>query len=90
MIEAVRDVAARLGWDAEQIHFESFGPKPTADDRPVRVHLARSEKTFTVPARRSILDTLLDAAISVPHDCKRGECSLCVTRSKSDDLTLDL
>lgn len=118
MIEAVRDTAARLGWDAEQIRFESFGARPTADDRPVRVHLARSERTFTVPARRSILDTLLDAGISVPHDCKRGECSLCATRvltgepehrdlclntderaqsmcvcvsrSKSDDLTLDL
>jgi len=23
---------------------------------------------------------LLDTGVSVPHDCKRGECSMCVTR----------
>jgi vanillate O-demethylase ferredoxin subunit len=36
--------------------------------------------TLTVPAELSILDTLLDAGVDVPHDCKRGECTMCTTR----------
>ena len=80
MISAVREMAAALGWPSAQIHFESFGAEPSADDRPIRVHLAKSNMTLTVAAERSILDTLLDAGVNVPHDCKRGECTMCTTR----------
>jgi vanillate O-demethylase ferredoxin subunit len=80
MISAVRDMAEALRWPSAQIHFESFGAEPSADDRPIRVHLAKSNMTLTVPAERSILDTLLDAGVNVPHDCKRGECTMCTTR----------
>lgn len=80
MIGAVRDQAETSGWPSAQIHFESFGARPSAHDRPIRVHLARSNMTLIVPTERSILDTLLDAGVSVPHDCKRGECAMCTTR----------
>jgi ferredoxin-NADP reductase len=80
LITSVRDVAADNGWPTEQIHFESFGAALTAEDRAITVTLARSDTTLTVPATQSILDTLLDAGLTVPHDCKRGECSLCTTR----------
>lgn len=80
MITAIREIAEAQGWPAAQIHFESFGAQPLADDQPIRVHLAKSNKTITVPADKSILDTLLDAGISVPHDCKRGECTMCTTQ----------
>ena len=79
LIGAVRDVAADNGWPTEQIHFENFGAAPTAEDRAITVTLARSGTVLTVPATQSILDTLLDADLAVPHDCKRGECSLCAT-----------
>jgi ferredoxin-NADP reductase len=80
LITSVRDAAADNGWPTEQIHFESFGAAPTAEDRAITVTLARSGTALTVPATRSILDTLLDAGHAVPHDCKRGECSLCTTQ----------
>jgi len=80
MINTAREIAADNGWHASQIHFESFGAQPLPGDRPIQVHLARSSKTITVPAEHSILDTLLDAGVNVAHDCKRGECSMCVTR----------
>lgn len=79
MINAVREMAATRGWALSQIHFESFGAQPLADDKEIRVHLARSNRTITVPAERSVLDVLLDANVVVPHDCKRGECTMCVT-----------
>ncbi len=80
MISAVREMAVVQGWPSAQIHFESFGAQPLADDRPIRVHLDKSNMTLTVQAERSILDTLLDAGVSVAHDCKRGECTMCTTR----------
>jgi len=80
MINAVRETATAQGWPFSQIHFESFGAQPMADDKAIRVHLAKSNQTITVPADRSILDSLLDAGVGVPHDCKRGECTMCTTR----------
>lgn len=80
MINAVREIGLTQRWSPAQIHFESFGSQPLADDRPIRVHLLKSKKTITVPSDRSILDTLLDEGINVAHDCKRGECSMCTTR----------
>lgn len=80
MINAVRAIADTQGWAPSQIHFESFGAQPLANDKAVRVHLAKSNQTIIVPADRSILDTLLEAGVSVPHDCKRGECTMCTTQ----------
>jgi vanillate O-demethylase ferredoxin subunit len=77
MINAVRKTASALRWLLSQIHFESFGTRPIADDKAIRVHLARSKQTITVPADRSILDSLLDAGVSVPHNCQHGECTMC-------------
>ncbi|MEN8168358.1 MAG: 2Fe-2S iron-sulfur cluster-binding protein, partial [Pseudomonadota bacterium] len=76
----VRDLAQANGWPMDQIHFESFGAASTPQDRELTITLAKSGKTLTVPASRSILDALLDTGLAVPHDCKRGECSLCITQ----------
>ncbi|NQZ52631.1 MAG: pyridoxamine 5'-phosphate oxidase family protein [Piscirickettsiaceae bacterium] len=80
LISAVRDIATSRGWPSTQIHFESFGAPTLVTDLPLQVHLAKSKMIVTVPADRSILDTLLDAGVSVPHECKRGECSMCATK----------
>jgi len=80
LINAVRNSADLLGWPSAQIHFESFHSQPLPGDRPIRVKLVRSNKVLTVPAERTILDTLLEAGISVPHTCKRGECTMCTTQ----------
>jgi len=79
MIVAVRDTARANGWNDEQIHFESFGAAPSSDDRAITVELARSRKSIDVPADRTILESLLDAGVDVPHQCERGECGLCAT-----------
>ena len=80
MIGAVRDLARKHGWPPDQIHFESFGPPGSTHDQELSVTLASSGKTISVPASRNILDTLLHEGLAIPHDCKRGECSLCMTR----------
>jgi len=80
MISVVRETAARLGWAPSQIHFESFGTQLTDNDHPIRVNLVKSNLSLTVPSKSSILDALIDAGVNIPHGCKRGECSMCVTR----------
>ncbi|MEJ2405305.1 MAG: pyridoxamine 5'-phosphate oxidase family protein [Candidatus Thiodiazotropha sp.] len=80
MILAARDLARVQGWSQEQLHFESFGAASQPQDRELSVELARSGLTIEVPATRSILDVLLDRGLTIPYECKRGECSLCQTR----------
>ena len=79
LIVAVRDTARANGWTDEQIHYESFGAAPSLDERGITVKLARSGKWIEVPADRTVLESLLDAGVDVPHECKRGECGLCAT-----------
>jgi vanillate O-demethylase ferredoxin subunit len=80
MIREVIELGTRFAWPGSQIHFESFGAGAQVGEKPVRVTLARRNRTVVVPTHLSILDALLRAGIDVPHDCKRGECSLCRTR----------
>jgi ferredoxin-NADP reductase/predicted pyridoxine 5'-phosphate oxidase superfamily flavin-nucleotide-binding protein len=80
MIVAVRDLSRANGWPAEQIHFESFGAGITPHDRELTITLARSGRVVRVPPSRTVLDVLLDEGLGVPHECQRGECSLCATR----------
>ena len=79
LINSVRGVASERGWPRDAVHYESFGAPRMVDDRTIAIRLARSGKRLSVPADRTILDALLDAGHAIPHDCKRGECGLCVT-----------
>ena len=119
LMEAVRDMSGH--WSSAAVHFEDFGatkPAHKADDKAFRVHLARSDKTFDIPADVSILDTLRAHGITVSSSCESGTCGscrtkllagdadhrdlvltereyatnimICVSRAKTDELTLDL
>ena len=79
MINAVRELGELYGWPTEQIHFESFGSQPTAQDTDIEIYLAKSSKNIIVPANKTILDYLLEQNIDIPHQCKRGECGMCTT-----------
>jgi ferredoxin-NADP reductase/predicted pyridoxine 5'-phosphate oxidase superfamily flavin-nucleotide-binding protein len=79
MIAAVRDLAPTRGWRSDQIHFESFGAHSSADDRDIKIRLAKSGRSLSVPRNRTILEVLIEADVHVPYDCKRGECGMCVT-----------
>jgi len=80
MIAAIQETSKTHGWSPTQVHFESFGSQLMPDDQPIRIHLAKSKQTICVPPDQTILDTLLKAGIKAPFQCKRGECSMCLTR----------
>jgi uncharacterized protein len=94
LINAVRDLGNENNWQDNHIHFESFGAQSNTNNKDIEIHLSKSDKTMTVPADKSILDYLLEQNIDVPHQCKRGECGLCITNvlkgeADHNDLCLD-
>ena len=62
------------------MHFERFSTAHHANDRPIKVELARSKITLQVNADQSILDAMLKAAIDAPYGCQTGQCKSCVVR----------
>lgn len=79
LMEAVRDMTGH--WPHSNIHFESFveGGQTSADDQPFTVTLARSGRSFLVPAGKSILETLREGGCNVVSSCESGTCGTCRT-----------
>jgi ferredoxin len=44
----------------------------------VEVDLDGTQHRLTWPRDRSLVDTMLDAGIDVPHSCREGHCGSCV------------
>lgn len=81
-MNAVLDAARANGWPEHRLHYEFFSA-PTVDtssDGAFQVCLARTGKTVTIPADRSVTQALADAGIDVPVSCEQGICGTCVTR----------
>ncbi|MCQ4214301.1 PDR/VanB family oxidoreductase [Streptomyces longispororuber] len=67
---------------AAALRTERFTPAaadPGGDDEAFEVELARSGRTLTVPAGRSVLGTLQDAGVEVLYSCAEGTCGTCET-----------
>jgi len=62
------------------LHLERFTPKADTGPREVfEVELARSGKTLTVPADKSILEVVEDSGVLVLSSCQEGTCGTCET-----------
>lgn len=77
LLEAIRAAAAAMGWPTANVHFESFGARSAATDRPVKLYLRQSDMRIDVAPGTSILDAMIAADAFVSYDCKRGECGNC-------------
>lgn len=77
MIDATLALATRHGWARAAVHFELFGNAARAEDKPVELQLARSQRTVHVAPNESLLDALLRDGLDLLHDCRRGECGVC-------------
>lgn len=79
MLEATRALAAEQEWPEEAVHFEYFKNTNVIDDSSsFEVALARSAKTFQVPAGKSILEVLQENGIETPSSCEQGACGTCL------------
>ncbi|MGH8436634.1 MAG: PDR/VanB family oxidoreductase [Pseudomonas sp.] len=86
LMEAVKDMSGH--WAAGRVHFESFtdGSVPRKNDHAFTVHLARSQRTVTVPVGRSILEALRSAGCDVAASCESGTCGTCRTSLLAGDV----
>ncbi len=79
MLQAV--LTATEGWPSSRVHFERF-VAAAATDAPkgeFQVVLAKTDRTFEIPADKSILDVLLDAGLTPDFGCMGGVCGACTT-----------
>ena len=79
MISQVRELATEHNWPESHVHFESFGAASQPNDKAIEISLKKSNQVIMVDPNQTILDALMDKNISVPFDCKRGECGMCAT-----------
>ncbi|MGF6294738.1 ferredoxin-NADP reductase [Paraburkholderia youngii] len=87
MIDAVLAAARQRGWHECDLHYELFSEvAPQDGDRTFEIELKSSGKVLTVPADKSVLDTLLDNGVDVMYDCRAGYCGLCSTPVASGDI----
>jgi ferredoxin-NADP reductase len=73
-------IQATSALPSEHVHLESFvSAQPSAENRAFTVELARSRRTFEIPADATILEVLLAAGVDAPYSCRLGICSQCRT-----------
>ncbi|MAW87995.1 MAG: ferredoxin [Phyllobacteriaceae bacterium] len=80
LMEEIKAISGH--WPEGRVNFEDFKPVEVvrADDTAFEVELAKSGRTVTVPADRSILEALRDAGFPTVSSCESGTCGTCKTR----------
>jgi ferredoxin-NADP reductase len=82
LLDAVEDHCNRWPAGVGSLHVERFRPKAGALDgqnTPFEIELESSGTVLTVPADKSIAETLEAAGIHVPTSCREGTCGTCET-----------
>ncbi|WP_408022595.1 flavin reductase family protein [Streptacidiphilus albus] len=67
----------RPGAEARLERFHPAGGAADQADAEVEVELARSGRTVTVPAARSVLGALREELPDLPYSCEQGFCGTC-------------
>lgn len=78
MLDAYERAAS--GWPAGHVHLERFAgaePEQAAAAEAFELVLARTGRTVTIPADKTILDVLLDEGVDAPYGCMQGVCGMC-------------
>ncbi|WP_029014916.1 PDR/VanB family oxidoreductase [Niveispirillum irakense] len=89
MLEAAKAAWARAGRPTSRFRYEVFGDTGRFTEAPFTVRVAGYDQAVTVAPDQSLLDALDDAGIPMIHDCRRGECGLCVVDVLDHDAPID-
>ncbi len=78
LMQSVRDMTGH--WSSASVHFEDFGTTKvsTLDDQDFTLTLAKSGRSFVIPAGQTALDVLRDAGVNVSYSCESGSCGTCI------------
>jgi ferredoxin-NADP reductase len=80
MLAAFEAACSALGFP--NVHIERFaavGEVEAAQESGYQVQLAKSGKSISVPAGKSLLDALLEAGVDADYSCREGVCGACET-----------
>lgn len=81
LLEAARRVAAELGWQPENVHFEYFsGAVEHSDsDSPFELEIEETGQVVQVGKGVTALSALMACGIEIPCSCEEGVCGMCMT-----------
>ncbi|MGB7307178.1 MAG: 4Fe-4S double cluster binding domain-containing protein, partial [Burkholderiaceae bacterium] len=90
-MDGVFEAGAQHAWPEDAMHREYFTvPEPPEyENFDFTLKLARSGKSFAIPADKSATDVLIDAGIHVDMKCSDGICGVCAMKydpSESDEI----
>ena len=76
------------GWPDEALHKEYFSVPEAPDyvNEPFVLRLAKSGRTFDVPADKRATDVLLEAGITIDMKCSDGICGVCAVPIVSGEI----
>lgn len=95
MIDQVEDALLKLGLDKKHVHTERFSSdlpheqKKGVEGARVIVHLNGEEISVQVPAKKTVLDSLIDAKYDPPYSCTSGACSTCMAKIIKGKVEMD-
>lgn len=96
LIDHVEDALLKLGIDKKQVHAERFSSelpheqKKGIEDARVTVHLNGETISVQTPARKTVLDSLIDAKYDPPYSCTSGACSTCMAKIIKGKVEMDV
>jgi ferredoxin-NADP reductase len=70
-------------WPEDSLQIERFRPREAGtsqSDASFEVELRRSGMVVTIPADRTIAETLEEAGVYIPRSCNEGTCGTCITK----------
>ena len=81
-MDGVFEAATEQGWPEEAMHREFFSVPEAPDwvNLPFTLKLAKSGRSFAVPAERNATDVLAEAGFVIDTKCSDGICGVCATR----------
>jgi vanillate O-demethylase ferredoxin subunit len=77
LIESFQDKTSHIA--SETVHIERFSADAAPASGGFEIVLAKSGKTYSIPAGATILETLLADGMNVPRSCMQGVCGTCET-----------
>lgn len=98
MIDTVEKELLREGVDAKHIHTERFVVAAVAEEdrirgadfNRVRVTLDGKVHDLTIPAGKTILETLIAEGQNPPYSCTSGACSTCIAKVTAGEVKMDV
>lgn len=78
-MKAVLDTAEANGFAEEERHMEYFSvpEQPQYENHEFTLKLAKSGKTFTIPADKTPTEVLVEAGVNIEVKCADGICGVC-------------